>query len=82
MYNIIYILYRNILYIYIYIYKLYNYMKLPNIKWSYIQLKTYCKHSHSDLLKTLPSSGIKNYIKISQRQCSRKTAVKELDKME
>ena len=35
-----------------------------------------------DLLKTLPSSGINNYIKISQRQCSRKTVVKELDKME
>ena len=34
------------------------------------------------LLKTLPSSGIHNYIKILQRQCSRKTAVKELGKME
>ena len=31
-----------------------------------------------DILKTLPSSGINNYIKILQRQCSRKTAVKEL----
>ena len=31
-----------------------------------------------DILKTLPSSGINNYIKIWQRQCSRKTAVKEL----
>ena len=35
-----------------------------------------------DLLETLPSSGINNYIKISQRQRSRKRAVKELDKME
>ena len=35
-----------------------------------------------DILKTLPSSAINNYIKILQRQCSRKTAVKELDKME
>ena len=35
-----------------------------------------------DILKTLPSSGINNYIKILQRQCSRKTAVKELGKME
>ena len=33
-----------------------------------------------DILKTLPSSGIHNYIKILQRQCSRKTAVKELAK--
>ena len=35
-----------------------------------------------DILKTLPSSGINNYIKILQRQCSRKTAVKELGTME
>ena len=35
-----------------------------------------------DILKRLPSSGIKNYIKILQRQCSRKTAVQELSKME
>ena len=35
-----------------------------------------------DTLKTLPSSGINNYIKIYQRQCSRKTAVKKLGKME
>ena len=35
-----------------------------------------------NILKTLPSSGIHNYIKILQRQCSRKTAVKELAKME
>ena len=35
-----------------------------------------------DILKTLPSSGINNYIKIQQRQRSRKTAVKELGKME
>ena len=35
-----------------------------------------------DILKTLPSSGINNYIKILQRQCSRKTAVKELAKMQ
>ena len=34
------------------------------------------------ILKTLPSSGINNYIKIEQRQRSRKTTVKELDKME
>ena len=33
-------------------------------------------------LKTLPSSGINNYIKILQRQRSRKTVAKELDKME
>ena len=35
-----------------------------------------------DILKTLPSSGIHNYIKILRRQCSRKAAVKELGKME
>ena len=35
-----------------------------------------------DILKTLPSSGINNYIKILQRQRSRKTVVKELGKME
>ena len=35
-----------------------------------------------DILKTLPSSGINNYIKILQRQHSRKTVVKELGKME
>ena len=35
-----------------------------------------------DVLKTLPSSGIKNYIKIQQRQRSRKTTVKDLGKME
>ena len=35
-----------------------------------------------DILKTLPSSGIKKYIKILQRKRSRKTAVKELNKME
>ena len=35
-----------------------------------------------DILKTLPSSDINNYIKIEQRQRSRKTTVKELDKME
>ena len=35
-----------------------------------------------DILKTVPSSGINNNIKILQRQRSRKTAVKELDKME
>ena len=35
-----------------------------------------------DILKTLLSSGIKNYIKILQKQCSRKTAVKKLCKME
>ena len=35
-----------------------------------------------DILKTLPSSGINNYIKILQRQCSRKTAVKEVAKMD
>ena len=38
--------------------------------------------SIKDILKTLPSSGINNYIKILQRQCSRKIAVKELGKME
>ena len=35
-----------------------------------------------DILKTVPSSGINNYIKILQRQCSRKATVKKLDKME
>ena len=35
-----------------------------------------------DILKTLPSSGINNYIKILQRQYTRKSAVKELSKME
>ena len=34
------------------------------------------------ILKTLPSSGTNNYIKILQRQRSRKSAVKELCKME
>ena len=34
-----------------------------------------------DILKTLPSSDINNYIKILRRQRSRKTAVKELGKM-
>ena len=34
------------------------------------------------LLKTLPSSGINDYIKILQKQHSRKTALKELRKME
>ena len=35
-----------------------------------------------DILKTLPSSGINNCIKIKQRQRSRKTTVKKLNKME
>ena len=35
-----------------------------------------------DVLKTLPSIGIKNYIKILQRQRSRKTPVKELGNIE
>ena len=35
--------------------------------------------SIKDILKTLPSSGINNYIKILQRQRSRKTAVKEME---
>ena len=35
-----------------------------------------------DILKTLLSSGINNNIKILQKQRSRKTAVKELDKIE
>ena len=35
-----------------------------------------------DILKTLPPTGINNYISILERQCSRKTAVKELGKME
>ena len=35
-----------------------------------------------DILKTLLSSEINNNIKILQRQRSRKTVVKELDKME
>ena len=35
-----------------------------------------------DILKTLPSSGINKYIKILQRQRSRKTALKQLGKME
>ena len=34
------------------------------------------------ILKTLPSSGINNYIEIYQRQHSRKTAMKDLVKME
>ena len=33
-----------------------------------------------DILKAFPSGGINGYIKILQRQCSRKTAVKELGK--
>ena len=35
-----------------------------------------------DILKTLPSSGISKYIKVLERQRSRKTGVKELGKME
>ena len=35
-----------------------------------------------DILKTLPSKGINNYIKILQRLRSRKTEVKELCNME
>ena len=35
-----------------------------------------------DILKTLPSSSINSFIKIFKRQCSRKTALKELAKME
>ena len=35
-----------------------------------------------DILKTLPSCGINNYIKILERQCSRKTVVKKLGKMD
>ena len=35
-----------------------------------------------DILKTLPSSGTNNYIKILQRQRFRKTAVKVFGKME
>ena len=35
-----------------------------------------------DILKTLPSTGINKYIKILQRQRSRRRAVKELGKME
>ena len=38
--------------------------------------------SIKDILKTLPSSGIKNYIKIFHRQHSRETSVKEFGKME
>ena len=34
-----------------------------------------------DILKTLPFSGINNYIKILQSQHSKKTVVKELGKM-
>ena len=49
------------------------------IKWSY-GLKNLLPIK--DILKTLPSNGINNYIKILQRQRSRKTAVKELSKME
>ena len=35
-----------------------------------------------DILKTLSSSGINNYIKILQRHHSRKTVVKKLGKIE
>ena len=35
-----------------------------------------------DILKTLQSSGINNYIKVLQRKRSRRTAMKELGKME
>ena len=35
-----------------------------------------------DRLKTLPSSGINNYIRIQRRQRSRKAAMKELGKMQ
>ena len=34
-----------------------------------------------DILKTLPCSGVNKYIKILERQRSRKTAVKEHGKM-
>ena len=37
--------------------------------------------SIKDILKTLPSSGIYNYIKIQQKQRSRKAGVKKLGKM-
>ena len=35
-----------------------------------------------NILKTLPSSGINNYMKTFQRQRPRKTMMKELGKME
>ena len=35
-----------------------------------------------DILKSLPSTGIDNYIKIFQRQYCRRTVVKELGKTE
>ena len=35
-----------------------------------------------NILKTLPSSDINKYIEILQKQRSRKTAVKEISKME
>ena len=38
--------------------------------------------SIKDILKTFPSCGIDNYIKLLQGQCSRKTTVKQLGKME
>ena len=38
--------------------------------------------SVKDILKTLPYSGVNKYIKILQRQRSRKRAVKELGRME
>ena len=73
MYNIIYIYF---IYIYIYIYKLYNYMKLPNKNFfkeqKISQLKYYQMVLYTiknlllikDILRTLPSSSINNYIKI------------------
>ena len=35
-----------------------------------------------DISETLPSSGFNNFSKILLRKCSRKTVVKELEKME
>ena len=73
-----------------------NYLKLSSIAWENLSKKKKSQLKYDqmvlytiknllpikDILKTLPSSGISNYIKIVQRQRSRKTAVKGLGKTE
>ena len=73
-----------------------NYLKLSSIVWENLSKKKKSQLKYDqmvlytiknllpikDILKTLPSSGISNYIKIVQRQRYRKTAVKGLGKTE
>ena len=73
-----------------------NYLKLSSIAWENLSKKKKSQLKYDqmvlytiknllpikDILKTLQSSGISNYIKIVQRQRSRKTTVKGLGKTE